>query len=269
MKCRFCGYEGGEDFTLCPCCGNAVTDASQELCIERERPVGNAAANRILSILKDKLFLVICILVTLGTAGGIFSSNFNIIHILATVFLWLLYSQVSKNKLDSTHLRNLSGTIYANYVIINVCCVICAVCGVLFGVFMTQIGEVITDGLGEITDNMTAELAVSISGLVLAIIIAVVFIVIAVLGFLFNFFGLRSIHRFVKSVYQSVDCGEIKLVKCKAAHNWLMVLGVFQAIGAVACLADLDIWGFIAAGGIAVAQILAAILINRSFSDCE
>lgn len=272
MKCRSCGYESAEQFAFCPCCGNAVTDTTEQLCVEREEPSGNPAANRILGILKDKLFLIICILVTAGTVGGMISDNFNVIHILATVFLWLLYAQVQKGTLDSTQLKNISGTVYASYVVTNVACIILIVCGLICGVTLGAFGDEIINEIAEmaeIADYESYELALSVSAAVLGVIIVIVFIVIAALALLINIFGVRNIHRFVKSVYQSVERGELKPVKCRTAHNWLMIFGVIGALSALGSLVDLDIFGFIASGGIAGAEILAAMLINKNLSDCE
>ena len=48
-----------------------------------------------------------------------------------------------------------------------------------------------------------------------------------------------------------------------------MVLGVLSGLGALGSLTDLDVFGFVASGGIAAAQILAAMLINKNLSDFE
>ena len=269
MKCRHCGYESADQFAFCPCCGNAVAETTEQLCVEREEPSGNPAANRILNILKDNLFFVICILVTASAACNIFAGQLDLLNILASVFLWLLYAQVQKNAIDSTHLRSLSGTVYASYVLTNVLCVIIGVCGILIAALVGIFGDEIISEIPELNIDGALEGVVALSTVLVAMIVGIAFVVIAIVGFLLNYFGTRNIHRFLKSVYQSVACGELKLVKCKTAHNWLMVLGVLSGLGALGSLTDLDVFSFVASGGIAAAQILAAMLINKNLSDFE
>lgn len=271
MKCRFCGYESGEDFSFCPSCGNAVTDGKDELCVEREEPSGASAVYRILNLLKDNLFLVLCICLSVGTGAGLIGGNLNVINVLASVFLWLVFAQVQKNNVDATQLKNVSGTVYASYIINNVACVIIGICGTVCGVVLAMFGGEVAEELliyTEFNDENMIDI-ISESAVLFGVIIVVASIITATVMWMINFFGTRSIHKFAKSLYKSVESDKLSLVKCRAAHNWLMVFGIFSVISAVSSLTDFYIIGVVQSVGMAAAEIIAAMLINRYLSDCE
>ena len=62
-----------------------------------------------------------------------------LISILITVFLWLTYADAQKGFANEKHLQFISGTVYAQYVIMNVVSAILIVCGVLFGALFDMV----------------------------------------------------------------------------------------------------------------------------------
>ena len=258
MKCEACGYESENSFNFCPGCGAAIqnTEISQ-----------NPAANAILCALKDKLLLVICILLSASCIFSLAADSIPLLNILTTVFLWIAYAKSRKDIADAEQLRCVSGTVYAQYVITNVVSIIFMVVGVIcFAAFdaiagQPAIWEAIAEELG--TDILpVAEL----TGSIFAVVFASVFIFIGALMLVLNIFSMRYIHHFAKSVYQSIQNGALELKHIKATYVWLFIFGACSAIGAVSSLVA-DITVALNGGASAAAAIIAGLLIRKYFAD--
>ena len=106
MKCNQCGFEAAQDSLFCPQCGERmVQDASGR----------SGFADQLLPALKDPLFLVVCILLSISCLLSLSAGSVPLIDILITVFLWLTYAQARKDIADAGHLRCVSGALYAQY----------------------------------------------------------------------------------------------------------------------------------------------------------
>ena len=263
MKCQNCGIEFNDEFNCCPNCGTPAAS-----------PVAfgfNPFIGRILEALKDKMFLAICILITASAALSIIGGSLPLLYILASIFLWLTYSQANKEIVDQKHLRSLSGTIYAGYVIANVGAILLIVCGViislLFGVLANSV-EFIATFEAEI-GMMYPEYSALVHGLlgVAGWLIGVIFTVVSVIGLVINILGMRKVHRFVRSVYQSITYPVSELANPRGAKNWLIFFGVCQGIMALSSLETIAV--AISLGCAAAAMIIAAILINKYFLPVE
>lgn len=230
MKCTNCGYEQEQSFQYCPTCGAEAPAA------------GNPAAERILSALKDPLFLVICILSAASCIFSISNDGLPLIAILQTVFLWLTYAQSRKDIADAKHLRCISGTVYANYVILYVVAglfvVVGMICAVAFGMlaglpaFLNEAFSAFADG-EEVLALFTSTFA-GVTGWLLMI----VFVLTAAVLVVLNIFTLRYVHRFAKSVYQSIETGVLKLDCANATRIWLFIAGGISALGILSSLAQ-------------------------------
>ena len=120
MKCNNCSFESEQDFAFCPNCSAPAGEP-----VSVSEPIVNPVGERVMAALKDKMFLAICVLLTVASAISTFSGGgIPAIIILHTVFLWIAYSKVQKNIVDTKQLRNLSGTVYAQYVVLNVLSII-------------------------------------------------------------------------------------------------------------------------------------------------
>lgn len=259
MKCMNCGFEAQENFDFCPNCGRQTAVAE---------PVSlNPAADGILFALKDKLFLLICIFMSAATVFSLAEGTVNIINILLCVFLWLVYAGACKGEADVAHLRNVSGTVYAYYVIVYVVCgillVVGGLCAFLFAgnnMFAEIFEEIVFEtGLGQDIINIVS----GISGAI----IFIVFAIIAIIGIAINALAIGKIHRFAKSVYMSADCGELRLEKVSAAKNWLLAFGIISIISAGNGLLNGVFVSAVASGAVGVAEILSSVLIGKYLSD--
>jgi len=97
-------------------------------------------------------------------------------------------------------------------------------------------------------------------------VLCIVFILVGAVGIVINYFSLGNIHKFLKSVYQSVDAEKMLFVKYRVASTWLIVLGVLSGISAVGSLTT-DVFGFLANGAGAAAMIVAGVYIKKYFPE--
>ncbi len=265
MKCIKCGFEAQEDFNFCPVCSQQQTPVE---------PVSiNPAADKVMSALKDGMFLTICVLMSLYCAMSILAGTFPLIQILATIFLWITYAQSTKGFVSAEHIRGVSGAVYAGYVLNNILFVMFAIGGVLIGAVLSLLSG--TQELNDMLIELLAELELSASDItkiqdVLEMggwVLGAAFIFIAVIGLLINILGMRKIHRFTKSVYQSVMYNAPNFKNPKGTKNWLMFFGVCTAITASSLFLSGAYIFAVANASIAIAQIMASVLIKKYFVE--
>lgn len=244
MKCPKCGFESEVNYPVCPQCQAEIQP--------------NPAAQRILPALKDTLFLIICILVSLSCVLSISLDNFSVIDILIAVFLWLTYAQSRKDIADAKHLRCISGAVFANYVINYVWAGLVVLVGVLFAALIGNLSAL--EGL--LTDVADTDLSAvtEMLSVVPSVLILVVFLVVGAVMVVFNIFSLRYIHRFAQSVYKSIEAGVTDLKHTNAAKIWLFVYGGLSALD---CLSADGVTALLLAAVNCAACILAGILINK------
>ena len=254
MKCNFCGYEAQENFAVCPVCNKEVAPAA----------VVNPVGEKVMAALKDSLFLVLCILMTVGAFFGLLSDGFDVISILFCVFSWIVYSKSRNNIVDTNQLRNLSGTVYAQYIVCNVSACIMIVCGIVSAILMGVLGGAgIFDSLISQFDGfgsaLSGVLALASGWIILALCIVAggVLLVLSLLGW-------RKIHRFAKSVYQSINTYTEGVVCAAAAKNWVLAFGILEAVSAVT---SGSFTGLLSGGCQAAATIIAYLLIGKYLAD--
>ncbi len=274
MKCQKCGFEIQEGMGFCSKCGTAITytpQPEQPIQSEPSANIFNPFAERIMSVVQDKLFLAICILMTVSCGCSILSGSLpDIINILFTIFLWLAFASGRKGILPTEHLRCVSGTVYANYVISNVASGIFIVCGIIISVCFGAIAKFGEDYLYELMDELGLNLNLSvdiaqIGFAAIGLIFGFAFIFAAVLILVFNLLGMKKIHRFVKSAYQSVNSPAPYFENPVGAKNWLMFFGVCSVIASLSSLGS-GIVAFVASACLGVAGILASVLIGKYFT---
>lgn len=290
MKCYKCGVESAEDFTFCPKCGAdqryapaEAPDASQtqrtavlnggEPSFDPGEPSAGAGtmSGYILTTLRDGLFLAICILFSVSAVFSLFNRNISVITILFTIFLWLAYAKAQKGVASREHLRCISGTVFASYVVGYVIAGCVALVGLMMvvmfgggnGIFLAEILEVLENEIGTFGNFYDLYGSLVVSGI--AAFMGVIVILIAAGVAVVNYFATRSIHRFVQSVYQSIGKNEAYLAKVNAAKNWLMAFGIIEAISSVQALGNRDIISFISTGSAAAAYIIGSIIIKKYY----
>lgn len=267
MKCEYCGFENGQDFTFCPNCGASARSSAPAAAVV------NTAAEKVLQALQDTLFLVLCILMSVSCALTLIQSGPDVLSILFTIFFWLIYAQSRKGIADAAHLRSVSGMVYAHYIIVNVVAILVIVVGAIVGLafgalagdpaFMNEFMSSL-DSLPYDTAALVQSLA-SASGAV----ILFVFALIGGLMIVINMFSIRYIHRFAKSVYQSVETGTLALKHVKAAHGWLWAFGVISGISLLGDLGSGDLVLVLSSGASCAMPILAALLIKKHLMPKE
>ncbi len=265
MKCYNCGWEADIDAAFCPVCGKP-----------KEVEPTNPIRMRTLSMLKDGLFLAICILMSVATVVSFLAGGLNIIYLLLTVFLWLVFAAAENGRLSTENMRCVSGTIYAQYVLNWVLVGICGLCTAVFALCAAVLanepvsGEALIEELVgelELEGIYAAELIELLSALTLEVLFATVIAVFAVttiLAAVFNIFATRSMHQFAKSLYKSAIAGQLELKKLEATQNWLMVLGVLNGISAIFSL-NMPI-SALSSAVMGIALICSSILIKKYFS---
>ncbi len=258
MKCYKCGVELGQEFAVCPVCGTTVPRAS------------SPAANNVLAALKDKLFLAICILLSISCGASVLGGGgFPITTILAMIFLWITYSKGRDGFVDVRSMRWVSGTVYAEYIITNVVAILLAVLGVLMGALVSLVGtskelmdaymQGINLNLYGSPINITETIAVGLGWMVAGLLIFIGAIILVI-----NLFAWKKLHGFVKSVYVGVqNGGATPVINAKIAKTWLWVFGIFSAVGAFSSL--FDFFALVSSGCVAAAYIVGAVLVDRYF----
>lgn len=260
MRCTVCGYESQDPFEFCQRCG-APAPADELI-------RANPAADKILPALRDGLFFAICILMSCTCVFSFFSGSIPVINILIMIFLWLAYAQAYKGIADVSHLRYISGTVYAQYVISYVASIIIIVCGVILAVVLAII-SFIPELMQEFVLEFDSYTYSGISGVGIVLILAAmvgVFIVAGVVALVINILGTRKIHRFIKSGYQSINSGTLNLPNPRAVRNWLIVFASFSGVSVLPTL----VTGFavaISSGCMTAVYIISAVLINKYFME--
>ncbi len=230
----------------------------------------NPAADRVSAAIKDGLFLVMCILMTVSCVLGFSPGGIPVLNILFTIFMWLSYSQTRKGMLDSTYLRLLSGTTFASYVINYVLAGCIALTGIGFSLISSVIAQT-PDLLEELKLSLDVEYP-TISEFVINLIknsggiIAGIFIVIAALVVVLNIFCYGKIHKFAKSVYQSIDMNTIGFQNVTLAKVWLYIIG---GLGILSAVFNMNAGGItmIAELCTALSAIFAGVLIGKYLQE--
>ena len=90
-----------------------VYDFLDKLCIDYQRVDHDAAdtmevcqeIDKVLGAIKDKLFLIICILLSISCVLSFAGSEMPLIILLAVIFLWIIYSGSKNNIADPDNLK--------------------------------------------------------------------------------------------------------------------------------------------------------------------
>jgi hypothetical protein len=264
MKCSKCGLETEQNNVFCPRCGERL--------ITEEAQAGTFAF-KILPALRDPLFLVVCILLSVTCLMSLMVGSVPLINILITVFLWLTYAQANKDIADANHLRCVSGAVYAQYVISYVVAVLVLVMGVILSVALNAVGGSMPglwdEVLGELAQEETFAIVMamlpSVSGAVIIVLCAIVTIAVIV----FNIFTMRYLHRFAKSVYRSIEQGTCALECVNAAKIVLFILGGFAVISGLSSLGKGQFNGFISNVSSGGCSIIAGLLVRKHLEPKE
>ncbi len=265
MRCNHCGFEHEKDFDYCVNCGTKVEKQDY---FPAESVSLNPAADIVLPALKDKLFLVLCILMTVTCGLSLAASGMPLLNILITVFLWLTYADAQKGFANEKHLQFISGAVYAQYIIVNVVSVILIVCGALVGVMLSAMVDD-SDFIIEFTKQLeqlginpadASQLISYMTGWVISGMVIFVGIIMLV----FNMLMMRKIHRFAKSIYMGIMYQNTNFESPKTVRNWFIFVAVCGGITAVSSISAGTLAILSCACTIAI-TIMVVILIDKYF----
>ena len=259
MKCSNCGFEAAQDSLFCPQCGARMTQV--------EAPRGTFA-DRILPALKDPLFLVVCILQSVACVFSLAYGTIPLIGILFTVFLWLAYAQAHKNIADANHLRCVSGTLYAQYILEYVSAGLLLVVGVILAIAFTVAGSSISYLWGAVMDALAVQLGAynSILALLSTVSGSVFFFIcafFATLKVVFNLFTLRYLHRFTKAVYQGIEQDASEIQHVTTAKIVLFILGGLTLVSSLSGLIGNQLNDFFSSAASGSCAIIAGLLVHK------
>ncbi|MEE0946814.1 MAG: zinc ribbon domain-containing protein [Acutalibacteraceae bacterium] len=259
MKCNKCNFETAEDFIFCPSCGAHNT--------EPVIPV-NFPDQKILNLLKDKGTLVLCILLTVSSGLGVISGSIPVLTVLATIFMWLVYSKACNDITDSGLIRCVSGTVYAAYIINYIGYVLLAIIGVCFGItFGVSAGSpsILEAVLQELEAYFTADILNTTHSIITTygLIISIAVIIFSIILVIINLIGMRKIHLFIKTTYQNLQNGLLENKYTEAAKNWLIFFGVFTVIGGLSSLSSETFFAGIGNIALGVSMFLSSSLIKK------
>lgn len=261
MKCTYCNLEQEENFSFCPQCGAPV---------EEEPPRENEVAKRLIPAVKSGKFLAICILLSVSLGCTLLAGSMDLLTLLAMIFMWQVYADARKNILNARHVRCVSGTVYAAYILNYVAAGLLILSAVMLTGALAMAGNVFQEAL----DAMHA-LSITVppvfSILLAAPLILCIFLGVWGVGYtVLNFLGLGSIHVLIKNTYQGLSTGVFaKMKAAKAACTWLLIFGIFTAIDAASSLFNFELWSGFAAGCNATVYILASTLAKQFLNGLE
>lgn len=268
MKCPHCEFERDTAFSFCPMCGKSST--------REEVPTAVCPTPRILNLIKDDLFLALCILLTVGVGCSLLYSGLNLVFLLITIFAWLTYAGSKKNIVEHKHIRVISGSVYATYIINNILAIISAVCGVFYiiAIFIPALlGNIAPEELFN-SNSLNTE-GYGLMGLIpftaiallwaLAMVIGFILIIFAIVILVLNVAGIKKIHRLIKSIYQSAEVGEENIIGANKVGGWLITFAVISILSSIFWISNGNIFGLITEGCFAAVYLIFYILISRYF----
>lgn len=283
MKCQNCGYEGEGNFKFCPGCGKEITNLSGiDPMYTQNAP---SVRDKVLRMLKDDLFLILCILETTAVGVGVLNGNLSLLGVLFTIFLWMAWSKARGDQLDIDSMRRISGTIFAKHVINWVLFGATVLSGILITACAGTIARS-TDKIKEMIDSIDMDFELNmikdafvttfegielVPEVITAILvgIGILLIIVAIVIALVNIFGTGKLHKFAKTLYISADKDENSLVSLNGARVWLLIYGIYMGISAInnlTLIAEMP-FAFISSACSAAVYIVAYMLVKKHFDS--
>lgn len=261
MMCINCGYDNAENARFCQRCGSVLEYNQCSL------------SELMLRLLNDNIFMILCILYSVSIGFSLVSGGVPIVGIIMTTFLWLVFAQSKSGIITPKHLRYISGTIFASYVINWVLCGIVAFCGLFLAVLpftmnKVKLWNIIYPEINSYINGYFEDFNLITMNFYLLLVSAIL-IIIAIIGACLNVFGKRSMHRFAQSIYKNLECGQINLAKRSATQAWLIVFGTLNAISAALALTGGNMVSFLEEGCLSAVFIMSSVLVNKYFGNLK
>lgn len=240
----------------------------------------NPMENIMLALFGDKIFLGICILISVVAGIGVLSGGgFSVTIILYCIFLWLLYTDAKKSIVKVSNMRVISGTLFAQFVL-SIIGFVCIAIGDVWLVFLAVLGaqkqgdtEFTNSAIQALKDHNfqinlgTYKLPLPSYEAIIDIMwfIAALGLLVAV-GLVIEIMGYRRLHRLAKSLYKCVESKNVIVDGLGGVKSWLVIFAVYNGVLALGELCSLDIAGFLISGVNCATCILASKLIKKYIS---
>ena len=276
MFCKNCGAPVDDGAKFCKNCGGKVSEevkaeepVTEEVKVEpavvtvTETVSSNPVKTKLEEILSGSMFLIFAILISVSTLFGLFVGSVNVIRVLFTIFAWMAYAAAKKNALQTSNIRNISGTFCAmkSLVWVGVGCL--GFAGVLTLIFGSAVGASIADAFNRISGSSLNLVYAAYGSSALSVIIFVAILIVIAMLIVMNL-GYMTLHKFFKSLYQNLDSGVYSAENAKAASGWSLAFGIISGLGALGSLNSNNAFpAFVAAGSITAAWILLYIMIKK------
>lgn len=218
---------------------------------------------------KDPLFLVMCILISVSVAFA-----FNIFNLLLVIGMWIAFACVNNESTLLSGAKLCAGTMKANYIVLWVVIGLGYLAGVLI-ILLTLAAPVaftntyFIDSLLEIDGVGEAFESVILSGVAYEVVLFImllfcgIFTIIMATALIFvNIFFNRNVCKFANSIRDNIANGT-PIIKAKTVSIWLIVFSVFQGLSLLGLLYDFE--SLISTGTIFATYIIAYIWIKKHF----
>lgn len=264
---------------------------------------GYGAGERMRGIFRDTKFLVITILMTVNAVAAVFGGSITINNrtfsinlvavfpILFCIGLWLCWAEGRKRMGDfsTTGLAMISGTAKAQWIVVWVGAIMLLVFGILFIVAAPSVisnfpndvwrlvpGDFYNDIPGMEDFNIfgipgavgVAKYYYESAANTVAIGLGIVMVLVAVVMVILNIFFNKKLHRFAKSICESVKTDKLEVACVVPVKNWLIVSAVFSFLGALGVVGSFT--NFLAFAGSlcgGLAAVFASIMIKNYLID--
>ena len=273
MICQRCGHENDLGAIYCTACGEPFAPPPQ---------IHNPVSSRFLALFRDKLFLVLCVLISVSIGANFLAgAGLSITGAIILGFLWALYADAKKSVVKSSNIRVISGTLFAEFILDIVGAVACVLMGVLFAaasVFLnglsadSEVAAAILQALKE------ANFYLKVSGFSVPIswqtVKGLLWISSAIMLFgalemiVVYAIGYRKLNRLTKSAYKGVESGELEIAGLGGVKVWLVLFAVVNGLSAMLKLLSLDLFG-VASDATKIAAIIVAIKLMENHLSTE
>ncbi len=265
MFCKQCGRELSPDARFCLHCGAPTSAATN---ISGQTPP-DPLHTRLLPLLNDKLFLAICILVSVSFGLGLLGGTIEVLSLLFTIFLWILFSKGRKNEISVKQMRCVSGTLFAGFVV-----QIVGGSAAIFGGLMCAVAflaldigaswDMLVEEVESLGGTLTLDLPSFMTDSVLWLWLMVLIILVAgavmlAAAILLN----KRIHSYAKTLYMSANTGLQELPPVRTAAVCMVISGSLQAVSAAFNLLNGNFLGCIPPCCIALCMFFGRTLILK------
>ena len=258
MNCPKCKNLIPDESLYCPVCSEPLTkpDGSN---VNGLPPVIAALHN----LVSSKLFLAVAILFTVASAVGLaLGEGIPVFEILIAIALWIMFASNKKGNVMgyATPLKMISGTVFANTIVLWVVGGILAVSGLIVALSGSAALDIM-DVMVEFGEFSMDELSLfEAYGSLVFTVFGIVFIVAAVIVFLINIFIYKGMHKFTKSVLTTFQTGINQIEKLKFTKVVILIIGILAALSSLGSLLNFAV--FVQEASTAAACIIIYVMLD-------